>query len=103
MRSFDIYTKVVLTVIALLLAWAVASHGRSVAAVHAQSGAQYSVEAASADWSGQHAPALAAAINKATAGRELISLTPTRPGREISGGIQAASSVIRPGIVLLRM
>jgi hypothetical protein len=76
MRSFDIYAKVVLTVIALLLAWTVVIHNRGVTAVHAQSGAQYSVEVVSADWSGQHAPALAAAINKAAAGRELISLTP---------------------------
>ena len=73
MRSFDFYTKAVLTVIAFFMAWIIATHGGRFTAVHAQSGAQYRVEVVY--WSGQHAGALAAAINKAAAGRELISLT----------------------------
>ena len=73
MHSFDFYTKAILTVIADLLAWTIATHGGRFTAVHAQSGAQYSVEVVY--WSGQHAGTLAAAINKAAAGRELISLT----------------------------
>jgi hypothetical protein len=77
MRLADLYTKVILTIIAVLLAWN--TLGRlHVPAVHAQStSSQYFVEQVSADWmSKQYQADLAAAINNAANGRQLITVIP---------------------------
>ena len=71
MRFADLYTKVILTIIAVSLAWN--TLGRlSVPAVHAQStSSQYFVEQIAADQTD-----LAAAINNAAKGRQLITMIP---------------------------
>jgi hypothetical protein len=77
MRHTDLYTRVVLTVIAGLLAWntLVRFH---VPAVHAQgTSSTYFVEQITADWmSKQYQADLATAINNASNGRQLITLIP---------------------------
>jgi len=77
MRHADRYTKVILTIIAILLAWntLVRFH---VPAVHAQGTSSiYFVEQITADWmSKQYQADLATAINNASKGRQLITLIP---------------------------
>ena len=77
MRYPDLYTKVILMIIAVLLAWntLVRLH---VPAVHAQgTSAVYFVEPITADWmSKQFQTDLAMAINSASKGRQLITLIP---------------------------
>ena len=77
MRHPDLYSKVILTIIAVLLAWNTLGRFR-VPAVHAQStSSQYFVEQVSADWmSKQYQADLAAAINNAAKGRQLITVIP---------------------------
>jgi hypothetical protein len=76
-RYPDLYSKVILTIIAALLAWntLVRFH---VPAVHAQgTSSVYFVEEVTADWmSKQYQTDLAAAINSASKGRQLITLIP---------------------------
>ena len=76
MRSADLYTKVILTIIAALLAWNTLA--RHVPAVQAQgTSATYFVEQITADWmSKQYQTDLAAAINNASKGRQLITVIP---------------------------
>ena len=77
MRCADLYTKVILTIIAVLLAWN--TLGRFlVPAVQAQStSSQYFVEQITADWmSKQYQTDLAAEINNAAKGRQLITVIP---------------------------
>jgi hypothetical protein len=77
MRNPDLYTKVILTIIAALLAWS--TLGRFlVPAVHAQStSSQYFVEQITADWmSKQYQTDLATSINNAAKGRQLIAVVP---------------------------
>jgi hypothetical protein len=77
MRYADLYTKVILTIIAALLAWntLVRFH---IPTVHAQgTSSVYFVEQITADWmSKQYQTDLAAAINSASKGRQLITLIP---------------------------
>jgi hypothetical protein len=77
MRPSDLYTKVILTIIAVLLAWNTLGRIR-ISAVHAQStSSQYFVEQISADWaSSQYQTDLAAAINNAAKGRALVTMIP---------------------------
>ena len=77
MRHADLYTKVILTVIAGLLAWNTLARFR-IPAVHAQNtSSQYFVEQITADWmSKQYQADLAAAINNAAKGRQLIAVIP---------------------------
>jgi hypothetical protein len=77
MRHADLYTKVILTIIAALLAWNTLSR-LHVPAVHAQgTSATYYVEEITADrMSKQYQADLAAAINTASKGRQLITLIP---------------------------
>ena len=77
MRYADLYTKVILTIIAVLLAWNTLGRFR-VPAVQAQStSSQYFVEEVSADWmSKQYQADLATAINNAAKGRQLITMIP---------------------------
>ena len=71
MRFADLYTKVILTIIAVALAWNTLGRLR-VPAVHAQStSSQYFVEQITADQTD-----LAAAINNAAKGRQLITMIP---------------------------
>ena len=71
MRFADLYTKVILTIIAVSLAWNTLGRLR-VPAVHAQStSSQYFVEQIAADQTD-----LAAAINSAAKGRQLITMIP---------------------------
>jgi hypothetical protein len=71
MRFADLYTKVILTIIAVSLAWNTLGRLR-VPAVHAQStSSQYFVEQITADQTD-----LAAAINNAAKGRQLITMIP---------------------------
>jgi hypothetical protein len=82
MLRADRYTKVILTVIALLLAWNVVGRytvGRLyIPTVRAQGTSSiYFVEQIAADWaSKQYQADLAAAINAASKGRQLIALIP---------------------------
>ena len=70
MRFADLYTKVILTIIAVSLAWN--TLGRLRVPVHAQStSSQYFVEQIAADQTD-----LAAAINSAAKGRQLITMIP---------------------------
>ena len=86
MRHADLYSKVILTVIAALLAWN--TLGRLlVPAVHAQStSSQYFVEQLMADsMSKQYQADLAAAINSAAKGRQLITVIPfDQPGKYLA-------------------
>lgn len=77
MRFADLYTKVILTVIAGLLAWNTLARFR-VPAVHAQStSARYAVEEITADLtSAQYRTAIETAINSAAKGRELVAVIP---------------------------
>ena len=77
MRLADQYTKVILTILAALLAWNTLGRFR-VPAVHAQStSSQYFVEQIMADsMSKQYQADLAAAINNAAKGRQLITVIP---------------------------
>src|SRR5438270_13187158 len=79
MRYPDLYTKAILTVIAVLLAWNTLSR-LSAPAVHAQSMApQYGIEVVTANWGSkqyQYLTDLGTAINNAGKGRELVSLIP---------------------------
>jgi len=77
MRFADPYTKAILTIIAVLLAWNTLGRLR-VPAVHAQStSSRYFVEQISADWmSKQYQTDLAAAINNAAKGRQLVTVLP---------------------------
>ena len=77
MRYADLYTKTILTIIAALLAWN-ALVGFHVPAVQAQGvSSVYFVEQITADWeSKQYQTELAAAINSASRGRQLITLIP---------------------------
>jgi hypothetical protein len=77
MRYADLYTKMILTIIAALLAWN--TLGRFHApTVHAQgTSAVYFVEQITADrMSKQYQADLATAINVASKGRQLIALIP---------------------------
>jgi F0F1-type ATP synthase membrane subunit a len=86
MRHADLYTKVILTIIAVLLAWN--TLGRfHVPAVHAQgTSAIYFVEPITADWmSKEFQTDLAMAINGASKGRQLITLIPfDQPGKYLA-------------------
>jgi hypothetical protein len=77
MRYADLYTKVILTIIAVLLAWNVVGRPRA-STVHAQStSSQYFVEQITTDWmSKQYQTDLATAINDAAKGRQLITVIP---------------------------
>jgi hypothetical protein len=77
MRLADLYTKVILTIIAVLLAWNTLGRLR-IPAVQAQStSSQYFVEQIMADsMSKQYQADLAAAINNAAKGRQLITVIP---------------------------
>jgi len=77
MRFADLYTKVIMTIIAVLLAWNTLARFH-VPAVHAQgTSATYFVEQITADWmSKQYQTDLAAAINNASKGRQLITVIP---------------------------
>ena len=77
MRHPDLYSKVILTIIAVSLAWNTLGRLR-VSVVHAQStSSQYFVEQVSADWmSKQYQADVAAAINNAAKGRQLITVIP---------------------------
>ena len=86
MRCADVYTKLILTIIAALLAWntLVRFH---VPAVHAQgTSAIYFVEPITADWmSKEYQTELAMAINSASKGRQLITLIPfDQPGKYLA-------------------
>jgi hypothetical protein len=86
MRYADLYTKVILTVIAGLLAWNTLARFR-IPAVHAQStSSQYYVEQITTDWmSKQYQTDLAAAINNAAKGRQLITVIPfDQPGKYLA-------------------
>jgi hypothetical protein len=73
MRYADLYTKVILTVIAGLLAWNTLARFH-VPAVHAQgTSPQYAVEEITAGGTTQ---SLEAAINRAAKGRQLVSMIP---------------------------
>jgi hypothetical protein len=77
MRYADLYTKVILTIIVVLLVWN--SVGRlRVSAVHAQStSSRYFIEQITADWTSKQYPTdLATAINDAAKGRQLITVIP---------------------------
>ena len=77
MRHADLYMKVILTIIALLLAWNTVGPF-PIPTVQAQAvSSQYVVEQFTVDWmSKQYQTDLAAAINKASKGRELVSVIP---------------------------
>ena len=77
MRYADLYTKVILTIIAVLLAWNTLVRFQ-VPAVHAQGTSTiYLVEPITADWmSKQFQTDLAMEINSASKGRQLITLIP---------------------------
>jgi len=77
MRFADLYTKVILTVIAALLAWNTLAR-LHVPAVHAQStSAQYAVEEINVDFSSnQPRASVETAINRAAKGRLLIAVVP---------------------------
>lgn len=74
MRYADLYTKVILTIIAVLLVWDVVGRLR-VSAVHAQStSSRYYIEQITADWTSKQYPTdLVTAINDAAKGRQLLS------------------------------
>ncbi len=81
MRTADLYTKAVLTVIAGLLAWnTVVWVG--IPSAHAQAASpRYSVEVITADLtSKQYQTFLATAINGAAKGRELVTVVPFDQG-----------------------
>jgi hypothetical protein len=83
MRFADLYTKVILAVIAASLAWSTLARFRT-SAVHAQStSAQYAVEEITADFSAnEHTKSLEAAINSAAKGRQLVAVIPAgQPAR----------------------
>ena len=77
MRYADLYTKAILTIIAGLLAWNILVRFH-VPDVHAQgTSATYFVEEITADRMSKHYQAdLAAAINSASKGRQLITVIP---------------------------
>jgi hypothetical protein len=77
MRYADLYTKVILTIIAGLMAWNTLFRF-VVPAVHAQgTSSVYFVETITADWmSKQYQTDLASAINSASKGRLLITVIP---------------------------
>jgi hypothetical protein len=77
MRPSDLYTKVILTIVAVLLAWNALGRLRA-SNVHAQStSSQYFVEQIAADWASSHYQTdLAAAINNAAKGRTLVTMIP---------------------------
>ena len=77
MRFADVYTKVILTAIAALLAWNTLDRFR-VPGVHAQStSARYAVEEISADLTtNQYRAAIEMAINSAAKGRQLVAVIP---------------------------
>ena len=86
MRLADLYSKVILTIIAVLLAWNTLGRLR-IPAVHAQStSSQYFVEQLMADsMSKQYQADLAAAINSAAKGRQLITVIPfDQPGKYLA-------------------
>ena len=69
------YTKIMLTLVAALLAWSTFDRLR-VPVVQAQF-STYSVEVVTGDWmSKQYGENVAAALNKAANGRELITVIP---------------------------
>src|ERR1700691_771166 len=77
MHYADRYTKVILTIIVVLLAWNVLVP-LNAPAVHAQrTSSIYFVEQITADWmSKQYQTDLATAINSASKGRQLITVIP---------------------------
>jgi hypothetical protein len=78
----DLYTKVVLTVIAALLALNTPVRF-DVPVAHAQAG-QYSVVDIKTNW-GHLLPSLETAVNDAAKGRELVTVVPfDQPGRYIA-------------------
>ena len=77
MRHADLYTKVILTIIAVLLVWNTLGRFRAPAVQAQSTSSQYFVEQVSAEWmSKQYQADLAAAINSAAKGRQLITVIP---------------------------
>jgi len=86
MRYADLYSKVILTIIAGLLAWNTLGRFRAPAVQAQSTSSQYFVEPITTDWmSKQYQADLAAAINNAAKGRQLITMIPfDQPGKYLA-------------------